>query len=247
MAHESPSGLLERLRLTPMARREILLIGAGSAVLGAVGVAFVVAQHLGSGLLILVSALLGGIGLLFFRDPYRCAPADPRVLVAPADGRVTDISCIEHDLELGMAALKISIFLSVLDVHVNRSPCSGIVQSVEHRPGHFFDARDARAGTANEANTIVIKPDDTRMDRVIVRQIAGRIARRIVCPLKPGDRVERGQRIGMIKFGSRTDLIIAGQRGCKPAVKVGMRARGAVTVMARLMVTSLERDELHAE
>lgn len=240
MTEASRREVLERLRLTPMGRREILLIGAGSAVLAAVGVACVFAQHLGGGLLILVAAIIGGMGLLFFRDPCRCVPADPRVLVAPADGRVTDITCMEHDPELGTATVKISIFLSVLDVHINRSPCSGIVQSVEHRPGRFFDARDARAGTANEATTIVIKPDENGIDRVIVRQIAGRIARRIVCLLEPGDRVERGQRIGMIKFGSRTDLIIIGQRDCKPAVEVGTRARGAVTVVARLMIDSLE-------
>ncbi|HOM53787.1 MAG TPA: phosphatidylserine decarboxylase [Phycisphaerae bacterium] len=246
MIDVSPSGILERLRLTPMGRREILLIGAGSATLSAVGVAVLVAQHLGCGLLILVSALLGGIGLLFFRDPRRCAPADPKLLVAPADGRATDITCIEHDPELGTAAVKISIFLSVLDVHVNRSPCSGIVQSVEHRRGHFFDARDARAGTANEANTIVIKPDESGIHRVIVRQIAGRIARRIVCLVRPGDRVECGQRIGMIKFGSRTDLLIP-SNSCEPMVNVGDRACGAVTVLARCMTGLMERSRLHGK
>jgi phosphatidylserine decarboxylase len=104
---------------------------------------------------------------------------------------------------------------------------------VEYQPGRFLDARDPQSGSLNEANTIVIDPDELGIRTVVVRQIAGKIARRIVCTVRPGDRLERGQRIGMIKFGSRTELIIAGQDTCEPVVRVGDKAWGALTVMAR--------------
>jgi phosphatidylserine decarboxylase len=173
-------------------------------------------------------------GLLFFRDPDRSSPSSAGVFVAPADGSVTDVGLIEHDPDLRGPAVRMSIFLSIFDVHVNRSPCAGIVQSVRYRPGGCLDARDPRSGATNEANAIVIKPDEPTISEVVVRQIAGRIARRIVCLVKPGDRVERGQRIGMIKFGSRTELVIAGQGTYDPLVKIGDRTCGAVTVMARV-------------
>jgi phosphatidylserine decarboxylase len=108
-----------------------------------------------------------------------------------------------------------------------------VVKTVEYQPGRFLDARDPKCGALNEANTIVIEPDEPGIGKVVVRQIAGLIARRIVCTVKPGDRVERGQRIGLIKFGSRTELIIGGRGTCEPTVKVGDKTCGAVTVMAR--------------
>ena len=180
-----------------------------------------------------VLGLLWGWGILFFRDPERPTPVEPGVFVAPADGRVTETADVDHDVWAGGPATRLSIFLSIFDVHINRSPCAGVVRRVEYQPGRFLDARDPRSGSQNEANTIVIEPDESGISTVVVRQIAGKIARRIVCTVRPGDRLERGERIGMIKFGSRTELIIAGQNTCEPAVRVGDKARGGLTVMAR--------------
>jgi len=181
-----------------------------------------------------VLALVWFGGLLFFRDPQRRTPTEPGLFVAAADGRVTETVTIENDPRVGGPATRLSVFLSVFNVHVNRSPCSGVVRSVEYQPGRFLDARDPKCGVLNEANTIVIEPTEPPgISKVVVRQVAGKIARRIVCTVKPGDRVLRGQRIGLIKFGSRTELIIAGRGTCEPQVKVGDKTRGAVTVMAR--------------
>lgn len=172
-------------------------------------------------------------GIAFFRDPNRKIPAEPGILVAPADGKVTETIKIDYDPWIDGPAMRLSIFLSVLDVHVNRSPCDGTVRSVSYKPGKFLDARDTNSGRLNEANTIVIEPDDPSIPLIVVRQIAGLIARRIVCSVKPGDRVQTGQRIGLIKFGSRTELIVAGHEAYAPAVEVGDVARGAATIMAR--------------
>ncbi|HSW45561.1 MAG TPA: phosphatidylserine decarboxylase [Phycisphaerae bacterium] len=224
-----------RIPLTWWGAREILLItlpAGGATVTALAGVAM---GCVWCWPLLIVAALVWVGGLLFFRDPERCTPSGTGLFVAAADGRITEVGIVENDPWIGGPATRLSIFLSVLDVHVNRSPCAGVVRAVEYQPGQFLDARDPESGARNEANTIVIEPDEPGVSTVVVRQIAGKIARRIVCAVRPGDRVERGQRIGMIKFGSRTELIIAGQGTCEPTVKVGDRARGAVTVMARIV------------
>ncbi|GMV95783.1 MAG: phosphatidylserine decarboxylase proenzyme [Phycisphaerae bacterium] len=172
-------------------------------------------------------------GLAFFRDPERTTPSEPGSLVSAADGRVTEVSPLDHHEPIGGPALRIGVFLSVFDVHVNRSPCAGTVRSVTYKPGRFLDARHADSGAMNEANTIVIDPDPPHAGPVVVRQVAGLIARRIVCGVHPGDRVEAGQRIGLIKFGSRTEVIVPGPDAYEPAVQVGDRVFGATTVLAR--------------
>lgn len=169
----------------------------------------------------------------FFRDPPRRVPQGPGLVVAPADGKVVEISKLEQHPDIGGPAMRIGIFLSVFDVHINRSPCSGTVRRITYQPGQYLDARDPNSGQLNEANTIVIEPDEPSKGPIVVRQIAGLIARRIVCSVKVGDRVETGQRIGLIKFGSRTELIVKADSGYSPAVAIGDRAYGALTVMAR--------------
>jgi phosphatidylserine decarboxylase len=178
---------------------------------------------------VLVFAVLWIAGLAFFRDPERVPPSDSDVMVSPADGRVTEISHLAMHEDIGGPALKIGIFLSVLDVHINRSPCDGVVRDVRYQPGKFLDARHPECGRLNEANTIVL---DTNEGPVIVRQVAGLIARRIVCTLKVGDRVRLGERIGLIKFGSRTELIVPDDR-FEPTVKVGDFVAGACTIVMR--------------
>lgn len=222
-----------RIPLARAGAREMLLITlifAGPAALAFVGAAAGWAWCWPVGGLFV---LLWAAGMAFFRDPQRRVPAEPGIMVAPADGLVVETADLDHHPDVNGPARRISIFLSVFDVHVNRSPCEGVVRLMRYEPGRFVDARNSDSGRVNEANTIVIEPDDPAEGPVVVRQIAGLIARRIVCDLKVGDRVKTGQRIGLIKFGSRTELIFPAGSPYRPSVKVGDRSRGAVTIMAR--------------
>jgi phosphatidylserine decarboxylase len=211
-----------------MAVMTVLLVGLASAAFWAGGSGYVWCWPVG-----VVLALVWLGGLAFFRDPERATPGDDDVLVAPADGKVVEVVRLEDDADIGGPATRIGIFLSIFDVHVNRSPCSGVVRDIRYRSGDFLDARNPDSGRLNEANTVVIDPDDAHLGPIVVRQIAGLVARRIVCSLKVGDRVEAGQRIGMIKFGSRTELIVPGHNKYQPSIEVGDKAYGAFTVLAR--------------
>jgi phosphatidylserine decarboxylase len=184
-------------------------------------------------------------GLAFFRDPERIIPTEKTVMVSPADGKVTETTTLDSYPEVEGPVLRIGIFLSVFDVHINRSPCAGTVRAVSYKPGKFLDARDVDSGRLNEANTIVIEPDAPHAGPVIVRQIAGLIARRIVCSVKVGDHVSAGQRIGLIKFGSRTELILPGRELYQAAVAIGEKVNGARTILARKieMVTGKDRQQ----
>lgn len=169
----------------------------------------------------------------FFRDPERATPQDPAAFVAPADGRVADITPLGPDNPLGEPGLRIGIFMSIFNVHVNRMPCDGRVVDVEHQPGAFLDARDPHAAERNESTTITLrccKPDAT----VIVRQVAGLLARRIVTDLAPEQSVRAGQRFGMIKFGSRLEMLLPESLDCEVCVEPGQPVRAGETVLARL-------------
>jgi phosphatidylserine decarboxylase len=174
----------------------------------------------------------------FFRDPDRKMPVEQHTIVSPADGKVSDITELEHDELLGGPAVRIGIFLSVFNVHVNRSPCDGRVLSVTYKQGKFINAmRHGEASEENESNTIVLaEPKGGGGDRpiAVVRQIVGLIARRIICTVKVGDVVERGQRIGMIKFGSRTELTLPKWLDPQVKVQIGQSVRGAADVIAIL-------------
>ena len=174
--------------------------------------------------LVLIPILLACFFLWFFRDPARAIPAMPGQIVSPADGLVTEAEWIE--LPSG-SRLRLSIFLNVFDVHVNRSPVSGVVKLCEFRKGRFMNAMKAESVLENEQTLIVIDAGDYEIS---FKQIAGLLARRIVCRLKEGDRVERGQRIGLIKFGSRCDVLLPAEANLK--VKTGMRVVGGSTVLA---------------
>ena len=164
--------------------------------------------------------------LWFFRDPERAIPAGPGEFVSPADGVVTEAEWIET---AAGSRLRLSIFLNVFDVHVNRSPVAGTVKVVESRQGEFLNAMKPESVIMNEQTLVVI---DAGGYEVSYKQIAGLLARRIVCAVKVGDRLERGQRVGMIKFGSRTDVLLPAE--AVPQVKKGMRVRGGSTVLAIL-------------
>ena len=165
--------------------------------------------------------------LNFFRDPDRRVPAEPGLVVSPADGTVVEISeCEETEFLQGPCA-KIGIFLSVFDVHVNRAPCEGPVRAAAYRPGKFLDARHPDCGPQNERQSIQVGP-------LVVKQIAGLIARRIVCEAKPGDVLRRGERFGMIKFGSRTELYIPKDQVDEIRVRLKDKVKGGETVIARI-------------
>jgi phosphatidylserine decarboxylase len=166
--------------------------------------------------------------LFFFRDPNRTVPSDPAIVVAPADGLVVSVEEMdEPDFALGRRQ-RIAIFLSVFDVHVNRSPVAGRVARTIHRPGSFLDVRHANASTHNEALAWLL---ETQHGPVAVRQIAGLVARRIVAWSREGSMLERGQRFGMIRFGSRTEIFLPSS--CQVLVKPGDRVQGAATPIAR--------------
>ena len=180
--------------------------------------------------------VLGWIAVAgFFRDPLFRRPAseDPRMLLSPADGRVTAVERLEsHEVTGEEPAMLVRIFLSVLDVHINRAPCDGVVESRTHRPGKYLDARSEESARVNESNLVILKCKDN--EPVGIRQVSGAIARRIVCPITIGEKLNRAQRFGMIKFGSTTELIIPDREGVSAQVAVGDRVRGGVTVLIRI-------------
>ncbi|MDT4967650.1 MAG: phosphatidylserine decarboxylase [Acidobacteriota bacterium] len=164
----------------------------------------------------------------FFRDPKRAVPNDPGVIVSPADGRITRICSIAPDDE--DSGVIVSIFLSPLDVHINRSPIAGTITDVTYTQGKFLMATKADASLVNEQNALTIRGQQLT---VVCKQIAGVLARRIICWKRPGDAVGLGERFGLIKFSSRTDLILPSN--VKLEVKQGMRVKGGVTVIGRIV------------
>jgi phosphatidylserine decarboxylase len=171
--------------------------------------------------------------LYFFRDPERVAPGRPGALLAPADGRVVSVTPAVPPSELGLGAIprwRVSIFLSIIDVHVNRIPADGTITRIAYRHGSFLNASMDKASEANERNAVALRLSDGR--EIAVVQIAGLIARRIVCDLREGDSVHAGQRLGIIRFGSRADLYLP--EGVRPLVAVGQTMVGGETVIAEL-------------
>jgi phosphatidylserine decarboxylase len=161
----------------------------------------------------------------FFRDPDRVIPSEAGALVSPADGKVTDVALCSVD---GVPRTRISIFLNVFDVHVNRSPVAGVIRNTEYRKGKFLNAMGPACADQNEQNVVTVQSES---EKVVFKQIAGLIARRIVFTKKIGQTVERGERVGLIKFGSRTDVIFSSQ--AQVLVKAGDRVKGGSSVLAR--------------
>jgi phosphatidylserine decarboxylase len=166
----------------------------------------------------------------FFRDPPRSTPGDPRALVSPADGTVSHIETVDAPDFPGGRALRVSIFLSVFNVHVNRVPRSGRVTDVRYFPGAFLDARNSECAVRNEQLWVDLVDAATGLP-LRVKQISGAIARRIVCAVKPGDEIKVGERFGMIKFGSRTDVLVPAQMVHEVFVRVGDKVKGAETTL----------------
>lgn len=171
--------------------------------------------------------------LFFFRDPERVAPGRPGAVLAPADGRIVAIAPAVPPVELGLGPKprwRVSTFLSLLNVHVNRVPADGIITRIAYRHGTFLNASLDQASEANERNAIALRLSDGQ--EIAVVQIAGLLARRILCDLREGDAVRAGQRFGIIRFGSRADLYLP--EGVRPLVAVGQTMVGGETVIAEL-------------
>jgi len=179
-----------------------------------------------------IPLLLAAFFLWFFRDPERVIPSDPGLVVSPADGKVTEVAATVLE---GQPATRISIFLSVFDVHVNRAPVAGVIREVVYQRGKFLNALDAVSAEQNEQNVVTLDSASPGM-KLVFKQIAGLLARRIVFNHKAGENLARGQRVGLIKFGSRTDVIFTG--AAQLAVKVGDRVKGGSSILARVAVPS---------
>ena len=176
----------------------------------------------------IIPALLAFFLLWFFRDPERTIPTDVGAVVSPGDGKVTDVSVVTVGSEKWT---RLSIFLSVFDVHVNRSPIAGVIREVRYQRGQFLNAMNQTSAELNEQNVVTVESEGDGQ-AVIFKQIAGLLARRIVFYPKVGDRLERGQRVGLIKFGSRVDVLL--DASAHVNVKVGDRVKGGASVLAYL-------------
>jgi len=209
--------------------------------------------YYGFGLLVvaaLVHVLTGGWGwvwipvllavffLWFFRDPRRAIPDGPGLIVSPGDGKVTEIARIETP---DGPRQRISIFLSVFDVHVNRTPIAGTLRQVRYQKGKYLNAMNPASAEQNEQNVVVVDGEGVE---VVFKQIAGLLARRIVFNYKAGDRLERGQRVGLIKFGSRVDVMLPA--AAKVLVAKGDRVKGGASVLAQFSLEGTKKPPMEA-
>ncbi len=179
--------------------------------------------------------------LTFFRDPYRRPPSDKNLLLAPADGRITDIETVEEENFIGEEALRIGIFLSIFNTHINRAPCNAKVEKIIYRKGKYKNALNPQSGRVNESNNLGLVRIDSPQQRLYVRQISGAIARRIVCDVSEGQVLTGGEKFGMIKFGSRTELYVPARESVKCLVQIGDKVKAGLTPLVKYEGTPLRR------
>ncbi len=223
----------------PMKAQRPPVAAEGVPFIAFAGFATVVVAALGHALPAWLGMAATAFCLWFFRDPERHLPAGEGVVVAPADGRVIAVARVGPGEYCQEPAYKVSIFMNVFDVHVNRSPVAGRVTGCCHRPGRFYSADTERGELENERNVVTIETADGR--RVTVIQVAGLIARRIVCWAEPGDRLAAGERFGLIRFGSRVDCYLPLET--ELAVAVGQKVRAGETLLGRLPGTTCSQSD----
>ena len=180
-----------------------------------------------------VTAVLFCLIVYFFRDPQRRVPTEAGLIIAPADGKVVEITKLPHDEFIGGPAVRIGIFLSIFNVHLNRAPCKSRIIEVRYSPGQFLNALNPESAIKNENTWIGLEEETPPHRRMVVRQISGAIARRIICDVRSGEVFDRGQKIGMIKLGSRTELILPDTPDLKIEVPIGKKIKAGVTIMAK--------------
>jgi phosphatidylserine decarboxylase len=222
-----------RLPIATYGRRDCFLAASFLLVLGvAVAMVPIALRVPVYSLAALLPVALAAFVVSFYRDFERAIPGGAGLVVSPADGTVTDVVEVDEKDWIGGRALRVGIFLSPLNVHVNRSPVAGTVEKVTHRAGKMLKAYDLRAIDENESTLLGLTTDEGL--RVSVRQVTGALARRIVCAATPGQKLARGERYGMIKLGSRTELLVPTDAGFEPLVKVGDPVKGGETVLGKL-------------
>lgn len=207
------------------------VVVAGMALVGLAGPSVV-----STATVVIIEAALAAVliwALMFFRDPKRHVPLDPNVLLACADGKVTDIEMVEEDDFIGGPALRIGVFLSIFNVHINRAPCRARVEKITYRKGKYVNAMNPLSSKVNESNAVGMVRTEAPQDRLIVKQISGAIARRIVCATEQGRELAQGQDFGMIKFGSRTELYVPASDKIEPLVNIGDKVKAGITPMVR--------------
>lgn len=228
------------MKLTHYGMREWLGGGIIALLLVAGSVLIAVFVDLLAGISLSVIFVISWVALAaFFRDPERVIPEGDGILVSPADGHVRDIEIIsgsaENEYFGGRNAIRVGIFLSVFDVHLNRAPCQLKIREKIYRKGKYHDARDPLASSENEAMAIVCGAKAGGKEfTLIVRQISGAIAKRIVCPVEPGDSFSKGDIYGMIKFGSRTELFFPAGSDIELKVKIGDSVRAGTSIIAEI-------------
>lgn len=215
---------------------ELVVIGGGFVLTGAAlfyralltsGTGQIIA-----GSLSVVAFVIAGLVIWFFRDPPRSIPSAAGLVVSPADGKIVEIEEVGHDEYVDGLAVKIGIFLSIFSVHINRAPVSGRVIGLKYKPGKYLNALRLESARENEQPAVMMESDDGHHRGIVVRQITGAIARRIVCCLKPDDEVKRGEQFGMIKLGSRTELVLPREDGLTIRVRNGDMVRGGTSILA---------------
>jgi len=180
-----------------------------------------------------VTCVICGLIVWFFRDPERAIPQEPSLFVSPADGKVVDITRLEYDGYIDGPTVRIGLFLSIFNVHVNRAPAAARVTALRYFPGQFISALNPASAVENEAMWIGMEEEKPPYRRFAVRQIAGQFARRIVCELRPGESVTRGHKFGMIKLGSRTELYLPATEGLEIIAQLGQKVCAGADVLAK--------------
>jgi phosphatidylserine decarboxylase len=215
------------LTFGPAAVGAVWLIGGGSS--------WAMPYQIVGWLIVATLVVIGGLIVWFFRDPPRRVPTAEGLIVAPADGLIVAMDEIEHDEFLDGPAVQIGIFLSIFNVHINRAPVAGRVVGIQYKPGKFLNALRPESARENENLSVRMQETVAPYRRYIVRQITGAFARRIVCQLKPGDEVARGEPFGMIKLGSRTELVVPRAAGLTIRAKIGDRVKAGSSVLAEFV------------
>jgi phosphatidylserine decarboxylase len=223
-----------RIPLTKYGLPEVAVYPAAVTILMA-AVALFGAPLLPMAALVAIETILALVlvwALMFFRDPYRRIVRDDTTLLAPADGRIADIETVDEGDFIGGPALRIGIFLSIFNTHINRAPCDAKVEKITYRPGKYLNAMNRMAGKVNESNNLAMVRTGSPQDRLLVRQISGAIARRIVCAAREGQHLTGGEQFGMIKFGSRTELYLPANERIECMVRVGDKVKAGLTPLA---------------
>ncbi len=223
-----------RIPLTRYGLPEVAVYPA--VIAGLMAVVGLLASFLPTGVIVAAEVILALVlawALMFFRDPQRRTIQDDNLLLAPADGRIADIETVQEKDVIGGPALRIGIFLSIFNTHINRAPCSAKVEKITYRPGRYLNAMNRMAGKVNESNNLALRRTGSPQDRLLVRQISGAIARRIVCAAREGQQLAGGERFGMIKFGSRTELYLPANDKIECLVQVGDRVKAGLTPLAK--------------